>query len=146
MVQPSPPTTSPSDSLISGEKSMSAEAASGRCLDLWHAGRVIAVRVGDENMSDGLAADCVEQRADMRIIVGSGIEDRDLAATDDVTHRALVGERSGIVGDQRAYARRHLFGVAGHKIEALVERNFVAHAQSIHASGPQPTRRECGAR
>ena len=91
---------------------------------------MIAVRVGDENMGDGLAAHGVKQRPDMRIVVGAGIEDRDFAAADDVTHRALEGERAGIVGDQRAHARRDLFGLAGHEIEGLVERNVVAHAQS----------------
>ena len=122
MVQPSPVTTSPSASATSGRKSMSAEASSrsaspicsgragavralgvnrraGRRLDLGHGRRMIAVGMGDENVGDGFAAHGVEQRGDMGVVVRPGIDDRDLAAADDVAHRALEGERAGIVGD-----------------------------------------------
>ena len=59
-------------------------------LDLGHGGGMIAMGVGDENVGDGLAAHGVKQRADMRIVVGAGIEDRDLAAADDVADRTLI--------------------------------------------------------
>ena len=81
-------------------------------LDLGHGGGMIAVGVGDENVGDGLPAHGVEQRADMRVVIGAGVEDRDLAAADDVADRALIGERAGIVGDDGAHARRHLLRLA----------------------------------
>ncbi len=77
----------------------------GRRLDRRHAGRMVAVGVGDENMRDGLAAHRVEQRRAVHGIVGAGIDDGDFAAADDVAHRALEGERARIVA-QTAAARR----------------------------------------
>ena len=80
----------------------------GRGFDFGHRRRMVAMGVGDENVGDGLAAHGVKQRGDMGVVVGPGIEDRDFAAADDVAHRALEGERAGIIGDDRADARRHL--------------------------------------
>ena len=100
---------------------------SGRRLDLRHRRRMIAMGVGDENMRDGLAAHGVKQRGDMGIVVGAGIEDRDFAAADDVAHRALERERSGIIGDHRADLRRNLAYPVGLKVECLIEGDVVAH-------------------
>ena len=80
----------------------------GRRLHLGRRRRMIAVGMGDENMGDGFAAHGIEQRRDMGVVVGAGIEDRDLAAADDVAHRTLEGERARIIGDDGAHARRHL--------------------------------------
>src|SRR5580700_342302 len=91
---------------------------------------MITVGVRDEYVGDGLAADGVKQRTDMRIVIGTGIEDRDFATANDVTDRALIGERAGIVGDQRAHLRRYLFHLPGYEIEALVERRIVGHAHA----------------
>ena len=53
----------------------------------------------------------------MGVVVGTRIEDRDFAAADDVAHRALEGERPGIVGDHGAHARRNLPHPVGLEIE-----------------------------
>ena len=79
------------------------------------------MRVRDEDVRHGLAAHRIEHRRDVRRIVRARIDDRDLAAPDDVAERALEGERPGIVGDDAAHARRDLFGAAGLEIEDLVD-------------------------
>ena len=103
----------------------------GRRLDLGHRRRMVAMSVGDEDVRHRLAAHRVEQRRDMGIVVGAGIEDRHLAATDDVADRALERERAGIVGRHRTYERRHLFCLVGLEIERLVERDVVGHARIL---------------
>ena len=89
---------------------------------------MVAMRVGDENMGDGLAAHGIEQCRDVGVVFGTGVDDRDLAAADNVTNRSFEGERPGIVGDNGAHARCHLFDPARDKIEALVVGDVVAHA------------------
>ena len=100
----------------------------GRRLDLGHGRRMVAMGVGDEDVGDGLAAHRVEQRGDMGVVVGAGIEDRDFAAADDVAHRALEGERARIVGDDGAHARRHLGGAGPARDRSLVVADVVAHS------------------
>jgi hypothetical protein len=64
-------------------------------------------------------------------IVRARIDDRHLAATDDVADRALERERSRIVGDDAADAGRDLFGAAGFEVEDSVVRDVVAHARPL---------------
>ena len=103
----------------------------GRRLDLGHRRRMVAMGVGDEDVRHGLAAHRIEQRRDMGVVVRAGIEDRHLAAADDVADRALEGERARIVGGHRAHQRRHLFHRVGLEIERLVERDVVGHARTL---------------
>ena len=103
----------------------------GRGLDLGHRRRMVAMGVGDEDVRHRLAAHRVEQRRDMGVVVGAGIEDRHLAAADDVADRALEGERARIVGRHRTHQRRHLFRPVGLEIERLVERDVVGHAHTL---------------
>ena len=77
--------------------------------------------MGDENVGDSLVTHGIEQRFDMGVVIGTGVEDCDLAAADDVTHRALEGKRPRIIGDHRAHARRDLCHSVGLEIESLVE-------------------------
>ena len=74
----------------------------GRGLDRTYGRRMIAVGVRDQDMGDGFTAHGIKQRLHMRRIVRPGIDDRDFAAADDVTHRALEGERARIVGEDAA--------------------------------------------
>ena len=145
MVQPSPSTTSPSLSATSGTKvavgagierivladmqrprgavrAFGIDGGAGRRLDRRHRRRMIAMGVGDENMRHGLAAHGVEQRGDMRGIVGAGIDDGDLAAADDVADRALEGERPRIVGHHPAHAGHRLVDRVGREIERSCRR------------------------
>jgi len=105
----------------------------GRRFDLGHRGRMIAVCMGDENMADGLVAHGIEEGRDMGVVVRAGIEDRDRAAPDNVTHRTFERERARIIGDHRAHARRHGFHGVGFEIEGLVEGDVVAHAGPYRA-------------
>ena len=91
--------------------------------------------VGDENVRHGFAAHRVEQRRDMGVVVGAGIEDRHLAAADDVADGTLERERTGIVGRHRAHQRRHLFHPVGLEMERLVERDVVGHAHTLLKRG-----------
>ena len=76
---------------------------------------MIAVGVGDEDRRHRLVAHGVEQRPDMRRIVGARIDDGDAAFADDVADGALEGERAGIVGHHAAHARHDLVGRVGGK-------------------------------
>ncbi len=89
----------------------------GRRLDLRHRRRVIAMRMGDENVGDGFVAHGIEQRRHMGVVVRPRIEDRHFAAADDVAHRALEGERARIVGQHRADARRDVPHRVGLEVE-----------------------------
>ena len=80
----------------------------------------------------GLAAHGIEQRLRMAGVVGPGIDDRDLAAADDVADRAREGERAGIVAHDPSHQRRHLVDHAGSEIKALVERDVVGHAHLLN--------------
>ena len=95
---------------------------------------MIAMGMGDEDVRDRLAAHGIEQRRDMGVIVGAWVEDRNLAAADNVADRAREGERTGIVGDDRPYVRRHLFRSTGQEIEGLVVGDVVAHAGNSHVT------------
>src|SRR5579863_2844157 len=64
----------------------------------------------------------------MRIVVRTGIDDRDVAAADDVADGTLEGERAGIIGDQRPHPWRHVSRMAGNEVEYLIVGDVVAHA------------------
>ena len=94
--------------------------------------------VCDEDMRDGLAAHGIEQRRDVSRIVRSRIDDRDLAAPDDVADRALEGEWSRVVGNDAANAWSDFFGAAGLELKNLVVRNVVSHAGPVFLLGAYP--------
>ena len=150
MVKPLPATTSPSASARSGRNSVSLLASRrgaspifegtrgavrsfgqnqgpGRRLDPGDRGGMIAVSVRHENMGDGFTAHGVEQGGDVRLVERPGIDDRDLAAADDVGHRSFEREWSGVVGEYPPHARRGLRHGFGRQVEAPVEGNVVAH-------------------
>src|SRR4051794_29301996 len=92
------------------------------------------MRVCNEDVRDGFAAYCVEQRRSVRGIVRARIDDRDLAASDDVADRALEGEWPRIVCDNPANPRRDLFGAAGFQIEDLIIGDVVRHEPAPFAA------------
>ena len=89
---------------------------------------MVAVGMGDEDVGDGLVLDRIEQRADVALVGGTGIDDGDVAAADDVTHRALEGERARVVAHDPAHAGHHFVHRLGGEIELLVEGDVVGHA------------------
>ena len=110
-------------------------------LDRRHRGGMVAVGVGDEDMRHGFAAYGVEERRDVGGVVRTGIDDGDLAAADDVAHRALEGERARIIAEHAPHAGHGLVDLTGREVEAFVEGNVVGHANSSERSGELPGRR-----
>ena len=88
---------------------------------------MIAMGVGDEDMRHRLVAHRVEQRADVTLVGRAGIDDGDLAAADDVAHRALEGERPRIIGHHAPDAGHRLVHRVGDEIEIFVEGDVVGH-------------------
>ena len=103
----------------------------GRRLDLRRARRMIDMGMGDENMRHAFVADGIEQRRNVLRIVRPWIDDCDLAAADDVTDRALEGERTWIIAQEPAHAGRNLLHAAGREVEAPVEGDVVGHAPNF---------------
>ena len=99
----------------------------GRIFDFSRGRRVIAMRVSNEDMRNGFVTHCIQQRRDMRDIVGAGIDNRHLAAPDDVADCTFERERAWIIGHDRAHAGRHFLDLIGLEAETLVERNIVVH-------------------
>ena len=100
--------------------------AGGR-LDRRHGRRMVAMGVGDKNMRHGLAAHRIEQRRDVRRIVRAGIDDRDLAAPDDVAQRTLERERARIVGQNAPHAGRAFLRNPGARSRRSVKLNIFGH-------------------
>src|SRR5215469_3026308 len=111
--------------------SLCQHGCAGRRLDNGRRGRMVAMSVGDEDMSDGFAAHGFKQCRDMEAVVGAGIDDRYLIATDDVADRTFESERAGIVGRNRTHPRRHFLDLIGRKSETLVEWNVVTHWPAV---------------
>src|SRR5262245_60024256 len=102
-----------------------------RRLDAGGRGRMVAVRMGDEKVRDGCAAHRIEQRRDVVLVIGPGVDDRHRVVSDDVAHGSLEGERARIVREHAAYAERDLVHATGHEIQSLVEGNVVGHALGL---------------
>src|SRR6185312_10096011 len=70
-------------------------------------------------------------RRDMRVVGRARIDDRDVAAADDVGQRAGEGERPRIIGKNAPDAGRDLVDRVGLEIEGLVERDIAGHRRSL---------------
>ncbi len=81
--------------------------------------------VGDQDMRHGLIADRIEQCRGVGLVVGAGIDDRDLALAHDVTHRAGEGERARIVAENSPHPGANFVGHAGLQRKIAVERDVV---------------------
>ena len=87
--------------------------------------------VRDQNMRHGFPAHGLQQRRRVSRIVGAGIDDRDLAAADDVTDRAGEGERARIVAENPPHAGANFLDHAGLKRKIAVERDVVVIGHGI---------------
>src|SRR5262245_35905681 len=81
--------------------------------------------VRDQDMRYRLALDGIEQRLGMRLVVGTGIDDRDIALAHDVTDRAGEGERARIVAEDAPHAGTGFLDHAGLQGEIAIEGNVV---------------------
>jgi len=75
-------------------------------------GRVVGVAVGHHDMGDPLARGRPEQRLEVRIVRGAGVDHRHLAGADKVGAGADEGERAGVPRDDPADAGRDQVGAA----------------------------------
>ena len=79
--------------------------------------RMVAMRMGDEDIAQRSPAMRGEQRLDMRGVRRAGVDDRHLAFADDVAASAREGEGAGIGRDDAARQRRHALQRAGRRVE-----------------------------
>jgi hypothetical protein len=96
-----------------------------RRLDPRRVRRVVAVSMGDENMRHGLATHRIQQRLGMRLVVGAGIDDRNLALAHDVADGAGERERARIVAEHPPHAGPGFLGDTRLEREIAVERDVV---------------------
>ena len=87
--------------------------------------RMVAVGMGDQDMRHGLATHRTQQRRGMSLVIGTGIDDGDVALAHDVTHRAGEGERTRIVAEHPPHARADFLDHTGFQGEVAVERDVV---------------------
>ena len=100
---------------------------------------MVAMAVGDEDMGETLALDRRGDRLEMRLVGGTGIDDRDLAGADEIGIGAEEGVWARIVGDDAADAGRDLFGHAIVDIHAPIEGKLRRHglkAVLVFSSNP----------
>src|SRR5260370_35973703 len=76
-------------------------------------------------MRQGFPADGGEQRRRVGVVVGTGIDNRDLAAAYDVTHRAGKGERARIVAENPPRTGADFIDNTGLERKVAVERDVV---------------------
>src|SRR5689334_24631726 len=100
---------------------------------------MIAVSMGDENMRHRLATHGVEQRTDMRRVIGARIDDCDFPAPQNIADGSLEGERTWIVGHNAPHALHRLVNRIRRKFEVFVEGNVVAVAHAASGRGTRPT-------
>jgi hypothetical protein len=86
---------------------------------------MVAMGMGDQNMRHRLAAHGVQQRLCVRLVVRSGIDDRDLALAHDVADRAGEGERARIVAENPPHAGASFVDHARLERKIAVERDVV---------------------
>jgi hypothetical protein len=81
-------------------------ARAGTLAEQSRSGRMIHVRVRDDLVSDALAGKGRDQRVHVLDDRGARIDDRDLATTDHVRARAVIGERTWVSRHDAANQRR----------------------------------------
>ena len=92
-----------------------------------HRRGMVPMRMGDEDMGDSLTPNGAKQRANVRLIQRTGIDDRNMAAADDIRDCPPERERARIVGEDPPHPGHDLINLAGRQIKRLVEWDIVAH-------------------
>jgi len=101
---------------------------------------MIAMCMRDKDVADVLIAHGIEQSGDVFVIRRARIDDRDIAAPDDVGHRPLECERARIPRAERTNAGGKFFHLARNEIECAVEGNVFGHWRFViggHLSNDQ---------
>src|SRR5215471_1825688 len=89
---------------------------------------MIAMGVSDDDVGHRLAAHGVKERSRMAAIERPRIDDRDLAAADDIGQRPREGERAWIIGEDTPHAGRNVVDDARSEVERALERDVFGHS------------------
>ena len=85
---------------------------------------MVRVRVCDDDLRDALPRfECVDDRVDMRRDVGTRVDHRDIAASDDVGAGAEIGELARVLRDDAPDQRRDLIDAPVLDLEIADERD-----------------------
>ncbi len=109
--------------------------SAGGGLDPRRVRRVVLVGVGDQDVRHALATHRVQQRLRMRRVVRPGIDDRHLAAADDIADRAGEGERRGIVAEHAPHTGEDFLDHPGLERKVAVEEDVVGVGGVSHENG-----------
>ena len=96
------------------------------------------MRVGNQNMTDGLALQRVQQRRKMHFIIWSGINDRHTPASHNKCIRALEGEGARVVAGDSSDERRKLHRLSEWRFKIRVKLDFIHKAKVMVAPANQP--------
>src|SRR5215475_2852337 len=88
---------------------------------------MIAMGVGNDDVRHRLAAHGIKQHSGVALIERPGIDDRHVAAADNVAQRPLEGERARIIGEDTPHARRNVVNDAGSEVESAIEWDVIGH-------------------
>src|SRR5262249_53959463 len=88
---------------------------------------MVAMSMSDEDVRHRFIAYGVEQLPYMLGVVGPRIDDRHLAAANDVTDRPFERERAWIVGHDPPQAGHWLVSDIGLEVEIFIEGNVIVH-------------------
>ena len=96
-------------------------------LEWFGGGRMIAVRVRNEDMGYRFIGDCGEKGVHMAIHQRTGVDYRNITMANDISSCAMESERAGVFGDNPTDQRRHLINLAIIKGQVSNERNLSYH-------------------
>ncbi len=88
---------------------------------------MVAMTVRDEDMLDAHSLGSLGDGLEMLRVLGARIDNCEFVAADEIGVGAEEGVRGGIIGDDTAYALRHLFGDAVMHVNAAIESKLRRH-------------------
>src|SRR6202011_728319 len=117
--------------LSAGVRAEPISRRAGRPLERPRRRRVVAMRVGDQDMRDLLAREAGEQRLDMIGEVRPRVDHRDLAVADDIGPGAAEGKGAGIARHDAPDHRRNRLQPAIFERKLAAERDLAGHGSEI---------------
>jgi hypothetical protein len=100
-------------------------------------GRMVHMRMGDEDMGNGFPFDRRQQCFDVIVHQRAGVDHRYLALADNIGARAFEGEAARIIGGHPADQRRYLVAAAIFDIDVAHKRDLAAHSGLPSSTGAQ---------
>ena len=114
--------------LAAGMRAEAVGRRAGRRLQRPRRRRMVAVRMGDQDMRHLLAGEPGEQRLDMFVEVRARVDHRDFALPHDISPGAAEGEGAGVARDDAADHRRDRLQPAIFERKLATERDLDSHA------------------